>query len=53
MLQMQIANEVKYKVALLLLNSLLERGLITLYELKEIDRLNRNSFAPSLAEVYV
>lgn len=53
MSQTQITNEIKYKMALSLLNSLLEKGLITLSELKEIDRLNRNSFTPSLAEVYV
>jgi hypothetical protein len=53
MSQTQITNEIKYKVALSLLNSMLEKGLITLSELKEIDRLNRNSFTPTLAEVYV
>ncbi len=53
MSQTQITNEIKYKIALSLLNSLLEKGLITLSELKEIDRLNRNSFTPALAEVYV
>ena len=53
MSQTQITNEIKYKIALSLLNSLLEKGLITLSELKEIDRLNRNSFTPFLAEVYV
>lgn len=53
MSQTQITNEIKYKIALSLLNSMFEKGLITLSELKEIDRLNRNSFTPSLAEVYV
>jgi hypothetical protein len=53
MSQAQITNEIKYKIALSLLNAMLEKGLITLSELKEIDRLNRNSFTPSLAEVYV
>ena len=53
MSQTQITNEIKYKMALSLLNSMLEKGLITLSELKEIDRLNRNSFTPFLAEVYV
>lgn len=53
MSQTQINNEIKYKIALSLLNSLLEKGLITLSEFKEIDRLNRNSFTPTLAEVYV
>ncbi|MCR4436956.1 MAG: hypothetical protein QHH06_15000 [Clostridiales bacterium] len=53
MSQTQITNEIKYKIALSLLNSMLEKGLITLSELKEIDRLNRNSFTPFLAEVYV
>ena len=47
MSQTQITNEIKYKIALSLLNSMLEKGLITLSELKEIDRLNRNSFTPS------
>jgi hypothetical protein len=49
----QTVNEIKYKTALSLLNSMLEKGLITLAELKEIDRLNQNSFTPCLAEVYV
>jgi hypothetical protein len=53
MSQTQITNEIKYKVALSLLDSMFEKGLITLSELKEIDRLNRNSFTPTLAEVYV
>jgi hypothetical protein len=53
MSQTQITNEIKYKIALSLLNSMLEKGFITLSELKEIDRLNRNSFTPILAEVYL
>lgn len=53
MSQTQVANEIKYKIALSLLNAMLEKGLITLSELKEIDKLNQNSFTPCLAEVYV
>ena len=53
MSQNQIANEIKYKMALSLLNAMLEKGLITLTEFKEIDKLNRNSFTPYLREVYM
>jgi len=53
MSQIQIVNEVKYKMALSLLNTMLEKGLITLAEWNEIDKLNQNSFTPYLAEVYV
>ena len=41
MSQTQITNEIKYKIALSLLNSLFEKVYYS-SELKEIDRLNRN-----------
>ena len=45
----QAANEVKYKITLKLLNILFCNGQIT----KEIDDLNRQTFQPQLAKVYV
>lgn len=53
MSQEQLINEVKYKTSVYLLNSMLEKGMITLSEYSEIDRLNRASFSPDLAGVYV
>ncbi|WP_313560042.1 SHOCT domain-containing protein [Ruminiclostridium cellobioparum] len=49
----QAANEVKYKITLKLLNILLLNGLITQEEYEEIDDLNRQTFQPQLAKVYV
>jgi len=53
MSQEQLINEVKYKMSLYILNSMLEKGMITLYEYKKIDQMNRTSFSPDLAGVYV
>ena len=47
------ANEVKYKVALKLLNIMLRNGLISSSEYEKIDELNRQTFSPELAKVYV
>ena len=49
----QMSNEIKYKVALFLLNSLLEKGLITLEEYKEVDKVNQCLYTPQFAEVYM
>jgi len=49
----QAANEVKYKITLKLLDILLYNGLITQEEYEEIDVLNRQTFHPQLAKVYV
>ncbi|MBS4534391.1 hypothetical protein GOQ29_02030 [Clostridium sp. D2Q-14] len=49
----QKANEVKYKITLKLLGILLRNGLITQEEYEEIDKLNRQTFLPHLAKVYV
>ncbi|EHQ88690.1 SHOCT domain-containing protein [Desulfosporosinus youngiae] len=49
----QEANEVKYKAAVKLLEIMLSKGLITLAEYRKIDELNRQTFTPELAEVYV
>ncbi|WP_173361738.1 SHOCT domain-containing protein [Desulfitobacterium hafniense] len=49
----QEANEVKYKAAVKLLEIMLSKGLITLAEYQKIDDLNRQTFTPELAEVYV
>jgi hypothetical protein len=49
----QLIKEVKYKTSLYILNSLLEKGIITIVEYHEIDRLNKASFTPDLLGVYV
>lgn len=48
----QESNEVKYKVALKLLNIMLRNGLISTAEYEKIDELNRQTFSPELAKVY-
>lgn len=48
----QTANEVKYKVALKLLDIMLHNGLISPAEYKKIDELNRQTFTPELSGVY-
>jgi hypothetical protein len=48
----QEVNEVKYKVALKLLNIMLRNGLISSSEYEKIDELNRQTFSPELAKVY-
>ncbi|EQB22632.1 hypothetical protein UNSWDHB_44 [Dehalobacter sp. UNSWDHB] len=48
----QSANEVKYKVALKLLDIMLRNGLISSAEYKKIDELNRQTFTPELSNVY-
>lgn len=52
MSECQMANEVKYKVALKLLDIMLRNGLISSAEYKKIDELNRQTFSPELAKVY-
>lgn len=49
----QSIKEVEYKMALKLLKILLSRGIITDEEYVEIDELNRQTFSPQLAKVYV
>ena len=46
------ANEVKYKVAVKLLDIMLRNGIITPSEYQKIDELNRNTFSPELSKVY-
>lgn len=48
----QEANEVKYKMALKLLNILFRDGLINQEEYEKIDVLNRETFSPELARIY-
>ena len=48
----QEANEVKYKMALKLLNIMLRNGLISSAEYEKIDELNRQTISPELAKVY-
>ena len=45
--------EVQYKMAQKMLGILLRRGLVSEEEYKKIDDLNRQSFSPQLAKVYV
>lgn len=49
----QAANEVKYKVAVKLLDIMLRNGLISPAEYKKIDEFNRQTFTPELSGVYV
>ncbi|OPX84812.1 MAG: hypothetical protein A4E53_03704 [Pelotomaculum sp. PtaB.Bin104] len=49
----QINNEIKYKIALSLMESLLSRGIITLEEYQEADKANQHLYMPQLAEVYM
>lgn len=48
----QSVREIEYKMALKLLNILLNRGIITEEEFKRIDELNRQTFSPELSEIY-
>ena len=45
--------EVQYKMALKMLDILLRRGFVTVEEYEKIDGLNRITFSPQLAKVYV
>ena len=47
----QHQNEVDYVLAQQILESMLEKGFISLSEFNEITRLNRQSFTPLLAEI--
>ncbi|PYG84928.1 hypothetical protein LY28_03462 [Ruminiclostridium sufflavum DSM 19573] len=49
----QSRQEVQYKMALKMLQILLRRGIVTEDEYEKIDILNRQSFSPQLAKVYV
>lgn len=49
----QSRQEVQYKMALKMLQILLRRGIVTEEEYEKIDNLNRQSFSPQLAKVYV
>lgn len=49
----QLSKEVEYKMALKLLNILLNRGVINEEEFTKIYKLNRQTFSPELSEVYV
>lgn len=52
MTKSQGANEVKYKVALKLLNIMLRNELISPAECEKIDELNRQTFSPELVKLY-
>ena len=47
------SNEVKYKLAELLLKKMLESGLISEEEREKITVLNMETFSPELAKVYL
>ncbi|PYG86702.1 hypothetical protein LY28_02728 [Ruminiclostridium sufflavum DSM 19573] len=49
----QSRQEVHYKMARKMLQILLRRGIVTEDEYEKIDALNRQSFSPQLAKVYV
>lgn len=49
----QTRLEVQYKMAQKMLGILLRRGFVTEEEYEKIDNLNRQSFSPQLAKVYV
>lgn len=49
----QSRQEVQYKMARKMLQILLRRGIVTEDEYEKIDDLNRQSFSPQLAKVYV
>lgn len=49
----QSKAEIQYKMALKMLDILLRRGIVTEEEYEKIDVLNRQSFSPQLAGVYV
>jgi len=51
MSQEQMQNELNYCLALRIIKKMLIKGLITDDEFKKIDRLNRNSFKPELAQI--
>lgn len=53
MSQTQISNEIKYKIALSLIKSLLGKGIITPDEYKEVDKINQHLYTPQLVQVYM
>lgn len=48
----QMSNEVKYKASLLFLKEMVSKGLLTLEECDQVDRLNKQLYCPQWAEVY-
>lgn len=51
--KVQSKKEVEYKMSLKLLKILHRRGIVTDVEYAQIDELNRQTFSPYLAKVYV
>jgi ribosomal protein S8 len=49
----QSQNEVHYKMSIKFLDILKRRGIVSDVEYTQIDELNRQSFSPTLAKVYV
>jgi hypothetical protein len=49
----QMSSEIKYKIALSLLKSLLAKGIITPDECMEVDKINQRLYTPQLVEVYM
>lgn len=50
-LQEQLQREVYYVMAQRILESMLDKGLISLAEFNKITALNRKTFSPALAEI--
>jgi hypothetical protein len=51
MSQEQFQNELNYSLSVKFIQKMLDKGLITEDEFKKIDRLNRASFKPNLAQI--
>ena len=47
----ELQNEIYYKMALGIINKMLQKDLITEDEFKKIDRLNRETFKPGLVKI--
>ena len=47
----QFQNELNYGLSVKILQTMLDKGLITLSEFRKIDKLNRVSFSPKLAPI--
>ncbi len=48
----QVRNEINYRRSVLVMKRLLQFGLITEEQAKQIDMLNRESFPPLLEQLY-
>jgi hypothetical protein len=53
MTEEQMRNEVMYKISVVMLKNMLEKGIITKKEYDEINILNLETFSPELKELYI